>query len=69
MRRNTALQYQLRGFYHYPISLLSLIIKGKPPALPGDSQSLTFSGVLYSPSPSPAKQGRLSGTEKLNNSV
>ena len=49
--------------------LKTLIIKGKPPALPGDSQSLTFSGVLYSPSPSPAKQGRLSGTEKLNNSV
>ena len=28
-----------------------IIIKGKPPALPGDSQSLTFPGVLYPPAP------------------
>jgi hypothetical protein len=31
-------------------SFLCNLIKGKPPAVPGDSQSLTFPGVYESPS-------------------
>jgi len=31
-----------------PVYIISLIIMGKPPALPGDSQSLTFPGISTS---------------------
>jgi len=34
---------------------IEVIIMGKPPALPGDSQSLTFPGVCFSPSAQPRR--------------
>jgi hypothetical protein len=36
---------------------ITVIIMGKPPALPGDSQSLTFPGVYCFPLPQPLPRG------------
>ena len=37
-------------FEEFGVTRAILLIRGKPPAVPGDSQSLTFPGLYESPS-------------------